>query len=264
MRQPKSRPSGGSRGLGSSAADEARERCILGRRVGRCPSLAPRAFFQGNVCPADKRVLKTSHALFSRALTGPGARPPGRVQAAPLVLINVSDHYTAKRSSPAEARRVMGCLLGFQRETARLRSAPPSRSSTRGHGIPTFDAEYLGQRRAIQAVFPKFDVVGWYTTGPPWTPTSTSRSTAPWWTERIPRVPLDPKADPAGPGSAAAPQSSPSPSSNPSSTSAPPAPPDGIRPMSTIETVEAERISATARPEFWGPLDPAGQYVRTF
>ena len=88
----------------------------------------------------------------------------------PLVLINVSDHYTRMKAQLAPAEepdRVMGCLLGFQtgnREVEICTSFEVKYETV--DGIPTFDAEYLGQQQGrYKQVFPKFDVVGWYTTG---------------------------------------------------------------------------------------------------
>ena len=105
----------------------------------------------------------------------------------PLVLINVSDHYTRMKAQLAPAEepdRVMGCLLRIQtgnREVEICTSFEVKYETV--DGIPTFDAEYLGQQQGrYKQVFPKFDVVDGTPPAPPWTPTSTSRSTAPWRT----------------------------------------------------------------------------------
>lgn len=89
----------------------------------------------------------------------------------PLVLVNVSDHYTrmkAQLNAGQDPDRVLGCLLGFQtgnREIEICNSFEVKYEVDEG-GVPVFDAEYLGQQQErYKKVFPQWDVVGWYGTG---------------------------------------------------------------------------------------------------
>lgn len=87
----------------------------------------------------------------------------------PLVLVNVSDHYTrlkAQLQAGEEPSRVMGCLLGTQsgREIEIFNSFEVKTATT--DGVPIFDNDYLRQKQEqYKKVFPNFEVVGWYSTG---------------------------------------------------------------------------------------------------
>ena len=87
----------------------------------------------------------------------------------PLVVINISDHYTRSRAqSPAgsSAPRVYGAVLGEQVgrrvELANSFELKIARSSS-GADVP--DLEYLRMRlEQYKKTFPKYDMLGWYST----------------------------------------------------------------------------------------------------
>lgn len=84
----------------------------------------------------------------------------------PLVLINLSDHYTRiKANSTAGTHvRVMGCLLGSQSgRTVDISNSFEMRFDAEGLNL---DQAFLTKKQEqYKQVFPKLDVVGWYATG---------------------------------------------------------------------------------------------------
>lgn len=89
----------------------------------------------------------------------------------PLVLINVSDHYTRSRANGVDHSedgtfRVLGCLLGVQVG----RTVDVSNSFELLYknidGRPSFDEAFLVKRlQQYKQVYPTLDIVGWYATG---------------------------------------------------------------------------------------------------
>lgn len=89
----------------------------------------------------------------------------------PLVLINVSDHFTRfKANGPdgAPPPTVMGCLLGIQDgrsvdvvNSFEMRFNPQGE----GGGWEVDTAFLLKKQEQYKTVFPKQDIVGWYCTG---------------------------------------------------------------------------------------------------
>jgi COP9 signalosome complex subunit 6 len=91
----------------------------------------------------------------------------------PLITVNIADHVTRRALDHAAAPRAVGCLLG-QQLGRRLEvhtsfelayALRPNTDGTPGdHAV--VDMEHLKSRRErYLAVFPDYDVVGWYTTG---------------------------------------------------------------------------------------------------
>ena len=122
-------------------------------------------------CPAEQPLLK--NPTQTRALTGPGV---GFAMEAyklhPLALVNISDHYIrfkAQLPPEEEPPRVLGCLLGFQegnRDLEICNSFELIWTPEEGTGRVIVDAEYLaGQKVRYKTVYPKMEVVGWYSTG---------------------------------------------------------------------------------------------------
>eukprot|EP00899_Mesostigma_viride_P024843 jgi/Mesvir1/5543/Mv25096-RA.2 len=86
----------------------------------------------------------------------------------PLVIINVSDHHTRVRAhtSKGPVNRVIGCLLGAQAG----RTVDISNSFELIYKIVdnavVVDRDFLQKKEAqYKKVFPKLDIVGWYSTG---------------------------------------------------------------------------------------------------
>ena len=84
----------------------------------------------------------------------------------PLVILNISDHWTRTMVSKNESQRVVGALLGTQ--TGRNVEIHTSFELIilEENGIETLDATYLEDKKGhYSAVFPTYELVGWYTTG---------------------------------------------------------------------------------------------------
>ncbi|KAK3278096.1 hypothetical protein CYMTET_13936 [Cymbomonas tetramitiformis] len=84
----------------------------------------------------------------------------------PLVLINVSDHFTRIRVQKGAAERVLGCLIGIQtgREVEITNSFEIKFEIK--DSATVLDLAYLGTKQEqYKKVFPKCDVIGWYSTG---------------------------------------------------------------------------------------------------
>jgi len=81
----------------------------------------------------------------------------------PLVIINISDHYTRQRvRSHSTSTRVFGALLGVQ-SGRRVEIFNSFELATTAQGL---DTQYFAQKQEqIKAVFPNYDVLGWYSTG---------------------------------------------------------------------------------------------------
>lgn len=105
------------------------------------------------------------------ALPGGGGGQGGEFRLHPLVLINLSDHLNrtlAPGAAPAWGGRVLGVLLGEQKGRAVeiTNSFELLFEEAADTGALTADGEVLAQKmEQYKRVFPRLDVVGWYTTG---------------------------------------------------------------------------------------------------
>eukprot|EP00250_Pteridium_aquilinum_P009092 c18437_g1_i1 orf=248-1153(+) len=87
----------------------------------------------------------------------------------PLVIVNVSDHHTrikAQESSSNKAPpRVFGCLLGLQTgRTVEIFTSFETRLSEESPDC--LDRDFLFKKQEqYKKVFPKYDILGWYSTG---------------------------------------------------------------------------------------------------
>jgi len=91
----------------------------------------------------------------------------------PLVVINISDHFTRVKANPAatgaqSSGRVLGAVLGEQvgRHVELANSLEFKIASWGGpDGAPVIDLEYLKTRlEQYKKTFPKYDMLGWYST----------------------------------------------------------------------------------------------------
>eukprot|EP00878_Enallax_costatus_P025408 GHUV01027183.1.p1 GENE.GHUV01027183.1~~GHUV01027183.1.p1 ORF type:complete len:259 (+),score=53.43 GHUV01027183.1:163-939(+) len=87
----------------------------------------------------------------------------------PLVLINVSDHFTrfkANGQSGAGPPLVMGCLLGSQDgRTVDVANSFEIKYTEADEGWQVDHAFLLKKQEQYKTVFPQQDIVGWYSTG---------------------------------------------------------------------------------------------------
>mmetsp|Transcript_16050 Transcript_16050/g.34706 ORF Transcript_16050/g.34706 Transcript_16050/m.34706 type:complete len:305 (-) Transcript_16050:43-957(-) len=85
----------------------------------------------------------------------------------PLVLINVSDHHTrTKANTGGQDVKVLGCLLGIQSgRTVDITNSFEIKHDRTAAGIEINAAFLVKKQEQYKQVFPKLDVVGWYTTG---------------------------------------------------------------------------------------------------
>lgn len=87
----------------------------------------------------------------------------------PLVIVNVSDHHTRIKAQEAASNklppRVFGCLLGVQ--TGRTVEIFTSFETKLSDGsADCIDREFLFKKQEqYKKVFPKYDILGWYSTG---------------------------------------------------------------------------------------------------
>eukprot|EP00041_Stephanoeca_diplocostata_P024693 m.632127 g.632127 ORF g.632127 m.632127 type:complete len:340 (-) comp22577_c0_seq3:4055-5074(-) len=96
---------------------------------------------------------------------------PGTIEVKlhPLVIINISDHYTrirAQHDGKISPTGVIGAILGVQngRQVEVFNSF--ELLFTVADGVATIDNEYLDQKAAqFKEVFESLDLLGWYTTG---------------------------------------------------------------------------------------------------
>ena len=86
----------------------------------------------------------------------------------PLVIVNVSDHYTRCSLNVKEGGRVVGCLLGEQkgRVIHIVNSFEVNLTSGADSNEQSIDVEHLKvKKEQYKTVFPALEVVGWYSTG---------------------------------------------------------------------------------------------------
>ncbi|CAM6090918.1 unnamed protein product [Calypogeia fissa] len=90
----------------------------------------------------------------------------------PLVIVNIADHHTRVKaqnsggvgSAPRPAPRVFGCVLGVQ--TGRTVEIFNSFELTYDPALECLDRPFLETKQEqYKKVFPKYDVLGWYSTG---------------------------------------------------------------------------------------------------
>ncbi|KAI5075487.1 hypothetical protein GOP47_0009563 [Adiantum capillus-veneris] len=83
----------------------------------------------------------------------------------PLVIVNVSDHYTRIKAQESSPFRVFGCLLGLQ--TGRTVEIFTSFETKLSEDSPdSLDRDFLYKKQdQYKKVFPKYDILGWYATG---------------------------------------------------------------------------------------------------
>jgi len=82
----------------------------------------------------------------------------------PLVIVNVSDHYTRERVRTGKSKRVFGILLGTQ--SGRRVEVGNSFEILVQEGANVIDKEFLQSRLTHHMrVFEKTEILGWYSTG---------------------------------------------------------------------------------------------------
>lgn len=86
----------------------------------------------------------------------------------PLVIMNISEHFTRQRAQSSGAVRVFGCLLGtIEGRTVDIANSFELKAVTNAEGVTKFDTEFLNTRlEQYKKVFKTYDLLGWYSTGP--------------------------------------------------------------------------------------------------
>ncbi|XP_003740294.1 COP9 signalosome complex subunit 6 [Galendromus occidentalis] len=119
-------------------------------------SAAPAAAASAEASCDDSRLV----------MAGPSVHPSVSVQLHPLVIMNISDHWTRIRAqNNGQAEQVFGALLGKQqgRTIEVFNSFELNIEGT--HSI-TINVEFLeNQQKQYRQVFQDLELVGWYTTG---------------------------------------------------------------------------------------------------
>ena len=84
----------------------------------------------------------------------------------PLVIINISDHYTRCSYNVKEGGRVIGCLLGEQKGRVIHITNTFEMNFKADSEEQNVDQEHLNfKKQQYKTVFPKLEVIGWYSTG---------------------------------------------------------------------------------------------------
>ncbi|KAF6038176.1 hypothetical protein EB796_003518 [Bugula neritina] len=99
-------------------------------------------------------------------LAPPGTVPSVHVNAHPLVLLNISEHWTRTRAQNGRPQTVFGAVIGKQ--TGRLVELLNSYELVTcevGGSVIIDDAYYQMKSEQFKQVFPDFDMLGWYSTG---------------------------------------------------------------------------------------------------
>uniref|UniRef100_A0A7S1Q3Q2 COP9 signalosome complex subunit 6 n=1 Tax=Neobodo designis TaxID=312471 RepID=A0A7S1Q3Q2_NEODS len=103
------------------------------------------------------------------AAAAPEVEPTTPVALHPLVIVNITDHYTRNvmaSKDASKATRAVGALLGQQSgRKVEIFTSFELLYTVKGDTV-VIDEAFLKERRdSFLAVFPDYDVVGWYTTG---------------------------------------------------------------------------------------------------
>mmetsp|Transcript_7095 Transcript_7095/g.8185 ORF Transcript_7095/g.8185 Transcript_7095/m.8185 type:complete len:300 (-) Transcript_7095:693-1592(-) len=85
----------------------------------------------------------------------------------PLVILNVSDHFTRYKAQKGIPQRVIGCLLGVQSgRVVEITNSFELSYTQPNNGSVVVDAAFLNKQQELyKATFPKCEVIGWYSTG---------------------------------------------------------------------------------------------------
>jgi len=84
----------------------------------------------------------------------------------PLVIINISDHYTRCSLNVKSEGRVIGCLLGEQKGRVIHITNTFEMNFKAESEEQSLDEEHLGAKKEqYKTVFPDLEVIGWYSTG---------------------------------------------------------------------------------------------------
>ena len=84
----------------------------------------------------------------------------------PLVIINISDHYTRCSLNVKSGGRVIGCLLGEQKGRVIHITNTFEMNFKADSEEQTVDKEHLAAKKdQYKTVFPGLEVIGWYSTG---------------------------------------------------------------------------------------------------
>ncbi|KAG6382596.1 hypothetical protein SASPL_157732 [Salvia splendens] len=81
----------------------------------------------------------------------------------PLVIVNISDHFTRVKSQ-SHPRRVVGCVIGVQcGRTVEIFNSFELLYDDSAHSL---DRAFLEKKQELyKKVFPQFYILGWYSTG---------------------------------------------------------------------------------------------------
>eukprot|EP01065_Artemidia_motanka_P030770 TRINITY_DN36872_c0_g1_i1.p1 TRINITY_DN36872_c0_g1~~TRINITY_DN36872_c0_g1_i1.p1 ORF type:complete len:301 (+),score=88.42 TRINITY_DN36872_c0_g1_i1:90-992(+) len=90
----------------------------------------------------------------------------------PLVVLNISDHFTRASVDSGGPQRVVGALLGVQSgRKLEIHTSFELIAPAAADGTINIDYGYLDDKKThYSQVFPNYDLVGWYTTGRALTP----------------------------------------------------------------------------------------------
>ncbi|XP_037089310.1 COP9 signalosome complex subunit 6-like [Pollicipes pollicipes] len=108
----------------------------------------------------------TSAGRPAAVMAAAGTSPSVTVQLHPLVILNISEHWTRIRAQQAAPRQVLGALIGQQkgRNVEIMNSFELVFDTVDGQIVVDTDY-YAMKEEQFKQVFEHMDLVGWYTTG---------------------------------------------------------------------------------------------------
>jgi len=125
-----------------------------------------------NLNPASPRPgpsgLVAVNEVLNDSVMAAASASAGSVSIAlhPLVIMNVSEHWTRLRAQDGQPQRVIGALIGKQKGRALEIMNSFELCFDVVDGIPIIDSVYYTQKEEqFKQVFPDLDFLGWYTIG---------------------------------------------------------------------------------------------------
>lgn len=110
----------------------------------------------------------TQQVALNQVMASPGTPGSVTVHLHPLVIMNISEHWTRIRAQEGEAWQVIGALIGKQtgRKVEVMNSFELVYSDCIESGDINIDSEYYyTKEEQFKQVFKDLDFLGWYTTG---------------------------------------------------------------------------------------------------
>lgn len=115
---------------------------------------------------SEKPSNKPPAAAPSNIMAGQGTVPSVTISLHPLVIMNISEHWTRIRAQAGEHRQVYGALIGKQKgRNIEVMNSFELKTDDVGDDV-IINLDYYNTKEAqYKQVFSELDFIGWYTTG---------------------------------------------------------------------------------------------------